>query len=583
MKRFRHLALPGWVMQLLLVAAICGVPILLVLSARLLTAEFEQSRRLRDQVSQSFQTRVALERLLRLHLDLETAQRGYMLARDPSFLDPYARAQTQIDQAFANLVESLDADSPATSHIEELKAQSMRKREFATRMIALSRSGHGEEARAIVASGEGRRIMDRFRAMVAQIDAQESARLEARVARSEQGRRQLRGRMLVLQTVLFLLLIGAALVAVRIDLARRRTMRALEHAKTRQEAIFDSAQDGMLMLDTKGAIENLNPSAAAMFGYAQRELPGQNVGMLFKNKPDPQRVEAVLRAIQREGGPTQEYVACRKDESDFPVEVSISPVRDSDHVSYLAVIRDITERKQIDRMKGEFISIVSHELRTPLTSIAGSLGLLAGGAAGELPERARRLTAIAHTNTSRLVRMVNDILDLEKMSSGKTVIERVPVPLAPVIERTVQELQAYATDYGVTIVADPVPPGAAVLAAEDPFANVLTNLLGNAIKFSPMGESVRIAVSERGDQYRITVSDHGPGIPEHLRGRVFERFVQADSSDTRQKGGSGLGLSIVADIVRLLKGTVSFDSELGKGTSFHVDLARAEPMEIAAK
>jgi DNA-binding response OmpR family regulator len=239
------------------------------------------------------------------------------------------------------------------------------------------------------------------------------------------------------------------------------------------------------------------------------------------------------------------------------------------------MIRDITDRKRVEQMKSEFVSTVSHELRTPLTSIAGSLGLLTGGAAGKLPDKASRLIGIAHSNSERLVRLINDILDIEKMESGRMMFHCGIVELAPVIDSVVEANRAYADSFGVSLRPQAVPEGVKVNVDTDRLTQVLTNLISNAVKFSPQGEGVDILVVPGEVRHRITIRDYGPGIPDAFHGRIFEKFAQADASDSRQKGGTGLGLAIVKEIVSRLGGQISFDSEKGKGAAFHVDLPAA--------
>ncbi|HEV2080743.1 MAG TPA: GAF domain-containing sensor histidine kinase [Allosphingosinicella sp.] len=239
----------------------------------------------------------------------------------------------------------------------------------------------------------------------------------------------------------------------------------------------------------------------------------------------------------------------------------------------------VAEERQhaLARMKDEFVAATSHELRTPLTSIAGSLGLLLAGAAGDLPERARRLVGIAHSNSKRLVGLVNDILDMDKLASGKMHLDSDPVDVAQVLGETVEANGGFAADHCVRLVSDPVPSGLKVLADHRRLLQVLTNLLSNAVKFSPKDGTVTLSARESEEgRVRITVADKGRGIPEEFKSRIFSRFAQADASDEREKGGTGLGLAIVKEIVTQMGGAVSFDTALGEGTSFHVDLPAGE-------
>ena len=238
----------------------------------------------------------------------------------------------------------------------------------------------------------------------------------------------------------------------------------------------------------------------------------------------------------------------------------------------LLVIRDISVRRQTERLKDEFVATVSHELRTPLTSISGSLGLLAGQWANQLPETAGRLLAIAHTNSQRLVRLINDILDIEKLESGRVVFNLSKVAVLSLVQHAIEDTRGFADSYGVQVRLSILSDEADVNADSDRLAQIITNLLSNAIKFSPTGGEVLVAVEKHANDIRITVRDHGSGVPDEFKLHIFEKFAQADATNTRQKGGTGLGLSIVKQIVERLGGTIGFDNASDGGAIFYVDL-----------
>jgi PAS domain S-box-containing protein len=233
---------------------------------------------------------------------------------------------------------------------------------------------------------------------------------------------------------------------------------------------------------------------------------------------------------------------------------------------------DITERKRSEQMKNDFISTVSHELRTPLTSIRGSLGLVAAGAAGEIPSKAAGLIKIAHSNSERLVRLINDILDIEKIESGRMPFDPRVMVLRPLLEQAIESSGNYLAERNVSVHLDDQAPGALAAVDPDRLHQVMLNLLSNAIKFSPQDGRVIVRLARQESMIRISVIDQGSGIPPAFQSRIFGKFEQADSSDSRQKGGTGLGLSIVKAIVDKLGGVVSFDTGTEIGTSFHVDI-----------
>jgi PAS domain S-box-containing protein len=359
-----------------------------------------------------------------------------------------------------------------------------------------------------------------------------------------------------------------------VNTTRDRSAEKLADEKFR--LVVEACPSGMVMTDTAGTIVLTNTATDQLFGYPRDQLLGRRVEILiperlrgeslkqraaFTSNPEARRVQA-----------NRELFGLRRDGTEFPVEVWLNPIQAHDGLFVLSVIVDISERKRMDRLKDEFVSTVSHELRTPLTSISGSLGLLLGGVAGTLPDGAVRLLSIAHSNSKRLVRLINDILDIEKIESGQVVFNFRRIDVNALAEQVIEANRAYADGFNVTVRLDAASQPGDVSADPDRLAQVVTNLLSNAIKFSPRGGEVAVATEQRSELIRISVRDRGTGIPLEFKPRVFEKFAQADATDARQKTGTGLGLSIVQQIVGRLGGDVSFDDADGGGTVFCVDL-----------
>ncbi|WP_312397658.1 CHASE3 domain-containing protein [Stutzerimonas kunmingensis] len=242
------------------------------------------------------------------------------------------------------------------------------------------------------------------------------------------------------------------------------------------------------------------------------------------------------------------------------------------HVVTVAV--DISLRRRMEQMKTEFISTVSHELRTPLTAVRGALGMLIGGIAGHIGDDARPLLEIAHKNSERLVRLINDILDIEKLEAGRLAFNFGHHDVRALVQQALSDIQPYARDYDVnlTLVGADESLSSEAMVDPDRFAQVMANLLSNAIKHSPAGGSVTVDLRHHGNLLELGVQDHGPGIPEAFRARIFERFAQADSSDARQRGGTGLGLAITRSLVQQMHGQIGFDSQEGHGSRFWLQL-----------
>lgn len=352
----------------------------------------------------------------------------------------------------------------------------------------------------------------------------------------------------------------------------------LEESEAQQRTIMENIVDGLITIDIRGTIHSVNPAAVTIFGYSVDEMIGNNVKMLM---PEPYHSEhdGYLDNYLQSGkkkviGIGREVEGKHKDGTIFPLDLAVSEMEINGQRIYSGLVRDITERKRVDKMKNEFISTVSHELRTPLTSIRGSLGLLTGGAAGELPEQAKAMLGIASSNTERLLLLINDILDIQKIESGQMAFKFQCLELLPFLEQTIKEHEAYAEQHNVHFSLkgklDPVQ----VFADRDRLMQVMANLLSNAAKFSPQGKAVEISIANlENRQIRISVTDHGPGIPKEFQPKLFDRFTQSDSSDTRQKGGTGLGLSIAKAIIEKHGGRIGFITHEGIGTTFYFDLA----------
>lgn len=235
-------------------------------------------------------------------------------------------------------------------------------------------------------------------------------------------------------------------------------------------------------------------------------------------------------------------------------------------------MQDISERKRIEKMKDEFISTVSHELRTPLTSISGSLTLMSNGVMGEIPEKIKTMLQIAQKNSQRLSLLINDLLDMEKISAGQLQFQIERLALAPILQTALESNAAAGIERMISFAIDNPYPEIQVAIDVQRFLQVLSNLLSNAIKYSPNHGHIQITVSKETHGIRITVKDQGPGIPLEFQSRIFQKFAQADSSDTRQRGGTGLGLAISKELTEAMHGSLHFQSTYGEGASFFIDL-----------
>jgi PAS domain S-box-containing protein len=354
----------------------------------------------------------------------------------------------------------------------------------------------------------------------------------------------------------------------------------LGRVSRRSDSILDSVADGMFGVDFDGRLIFINPAGSRLLGYPADMLIGRRGHDIFHGtRPDgtayPWDESPVAEAL-RAGtvAHVSDEVYLRGDGTTFPVEFTVSPiVADGRMEGAVVAFRDISQRREVERLKDEFISVVSHELRTPLTSIRGSLGLLAGGAMGELPARANRMVAIASDSCDRLTRLINDMLDVERISSGAVPMQPADWEAADLIAKAVAETRQFADGGGIRLVVDQVE--GAVHADADRVIQTLTNLVSNAAKFSPAGATVTIGAEGQDGQVLFKVADQGRGIPPEKLDLIFERFKQVDSSDARDKGGTGLGLAICQSIVQRHGGRIWVDSELGEGSVFQFTLPAA--------
>jgi len=541
-----------------------------------LRREFERVRTLRAEAEQSHLARQELQTVFSLMQDAETGQRGYIITGQPRFLEPYDRA-VQMLNSEAPRLRAAYADDPQQAENVRLLEQLIRQKLSATAGALEAYAAGGREAGlATVATGEGKMAMDRIRSHIDRMTAVDARQLAELTARVERRSRFTEAAVSAVFIALILVVAASAILSIRYIATRRALLATISATAARQEAIFDSAIDAILTLNPSGTIETLNAAATRMFGWSAEDLGRRDVSVLMEGERGEDGLIAQIRArgAEASNGLISELTAKRRDGTRFPVDVAFSPMALPTGVHLVAVVRDITERRRVEELKRQFVSTVSHELRTPLTSIAGSLGLLSGGAAGELPERATRLISIAHANSQRLVRLINDILDVEKLEAGQIHLDVQAVDMRDVAERSLENVQGLADQAGARLLLAE-GEAAPVMGDADRLVQVVVNLLSNAVKFSPTGGVVHVSVIPEARIVRLSVRDEGPGVPESFRARIFTKFAQADGSDTRQRGGTGLGLVIAREIAERHGGRLWFESAPGAGATFHLDLPLA--------
>ena len=358
-------------------------------------------------------------------------------------------------------------------------------------------------------------------------------------------------------------------------LARSHEQGRAEELYRQQEILLDSVADGICGVDRHGMVSFANPAAARLLGAPPAALTGKSVHQLLHGSAPPNlacSADCPLRSAgESHRAASGEDTIYRAAGTSFPAEYALTPILDQGRFSGSVLsFRDISQRYALDRLKDEFISTVSHELRTPLTSIRGALGLLSSGILGEMNDKAANLLRIASTNSDRLVRLINDILDLERIQSGREPLAFRPVKLAELVHQAIDGMAPVAEAAGVQLIHDTTR--VEIDADPDRLLQVLTNLLSNAVKFSPPSSTISVMLRPGDNGVTLSVIDQGRGIPEDKLEAVFGRFQQVDASDSRQKGGSGLGLAICRTIVIQHSGRIWAERNPVRGTTFRVFL-----------
>lgn len=366
----------------------------------------------------------------------------------------------------------------------------------------------------------------------------------------------------------------------------------LQQSNSQLEAILAAASDfSIIATNAAGVISYFSRGAEKLLGYTADELVDkQTPAVLHLADEVQQRAEQLSAELQQavsgfkifvmiaeqKGSETRQWHYVRKNGQPLLVSLTVTPIVNSSGTitGYLGVAKDISERHRNEKLKNDFISTVSHELRTPLTSLYAALSMVNSGKLGELPVKAARLLQLAESNSHRLSLLINDLLDIEKLTSGKFDLVLKEQPLIPLVAQAIEEIGSYAIKYKVNIETEYAtkPVFAAVDATR--FVQIVTNLLSNAIKFSPAGSSVKVRLHSNAEVIRLEVIDEGEGIADEFKKRIFEKFAQNDAANTRKQGGTGLGLAISKELTEKMAGDIGFISEVGKGTTFWLRFQR---------
>ncbi|WP_164847374.1 CHASE3 domain-containing protein [Sphingobium algorifonticola] len=549
------------------------VPLLLAGLTLWFASEYRRAAQTNDAVDQSFRRQLAIESVFSAVQDAETGQRGYVITGDPDFLEPYRNAGLALPKDIAALEKLLSGDPVGSAQLPKLRRLIDLKFAELERVLA-ARDAFGRDAAAsIIVQGRGKQIMDDFRAHVATMVRDQNAMLARNLAFEDRRNAIIRAAawvVVILSTILAML--GAVIVHTA-RAARYRAQQQVAEATARQTAIFRHSLDAIILVNPSGSMEMLNSAAERMFGYPSQELLRRDLSLVIDIAPGTgpfldrlgvkgDTIEVPLRT------PLEARTA---DGVVVPVEVALGTMPLEDGIHIVAAFRDISGRARVEKMKDQFLSTISHELRTPLTSIVGSLGLLRGGATQELPSDAQRLVVIAENNANRLIRLVNDLLDVEKMQTGLMTFDFEQADMRDIARRSLDSIRGMATTRAICLGLTGDDRPLAIHGDTDRLMQVIVNLLSNAISYSPEGGAVTLSLAMQFGYVHVAVTDQGPGIDPDLRARLFTRFAQS-AHRTGPTPGTGLGLAISREIVHNHGGRIwwepALDTSADTGSTF---------------
>lgn len=559
------------------------VPLALAASLFWIQAEYERWEDLRAHARESYQRRSDMIDLLSMMRSAETNQRGYAISGDDEFRGRYVETERQAREQLRRIAPTFGEDAVQRTRLADLGRTMDSKFVEMDEVFLLHDRDGPEAARARISDGEGKQLMERFERTAAAIIMQEVQTGDRRVAASSARSRSIQRMMRAL------LGFGSLLLALLlIALWRQRQTQyqvALRGygAAERNQAILNGTADPILIINPSGTIETINAAATRLLGYQPEDLARRDISVVADIAPGTGSFHdriglsgGVLKTPFLNAHPVRGNTGAI---IPFDIALGVMSLPDGDHV--VASLRDITERRRLDRLKDDLISTVSHELRTPLTSVVGALALLRADAAGVLAGQARELVGIAENNAQRLIRLINDMLDVDRIESGKLRLTMRPIDIRDVVMRGCDDNQGLARSFNATLICHVPDEPLIVEGDDDRILQVIVNLVSNALKFSPAGGKVRVSVRRSPDSRRaiVQVDDDGTGIPDEFRSRIFGRFERA--SDNQASTGTGLGLAIAQEIVTQHGGKIWFEDRPAGGTRFAFSLPVAAPATIA--
>lgn len=554
-----------------------------------------------DEARHTVQVLRTIEVVLGRLRDIETGQRGYLLTGDEAYLEPYVAGRAQLPRDLRRL-RRLTTDSAEQSvRLLQLEPQIAQKVVEVDLTTSLRRDRGLDPAMAVVHSNFGKERMDAVRTILTDM-----ARVERRQLRRQIDERAANARSTatagILGSVLAVLLLVGSVLLLRRQVAQRDLAeRATRESQERLLVTLSSIGDAVIATDTSGRVTFMNPVARELTGWNEADARGRPLVDVFDivNETTRARVENPVDKVLREGrivGLANHTVLIARDGRELPIDDSAAPIRDGDGeiMGVVLVFRDVRDRKAAEetrdrylqsqaanQAKDDFLAVLSHELRSPLNAMLGWVRLLQRPDRG--PETIDRATEVLERNIATQTRVINELLDVSRIVSGRLELTFATVNLTDIVRGALESIRVAAENRGLTL-SQSLPDGAPLVVRGDAvrLQQILNNLLTNAVKFTPSGGRVEVGLAATGTNARIVVTDTGEGIAPAFLPHVFERFRQADSSTSRAHGGLGLGLAIAHSLVERHGGTITAASDgIGKGAAFTVTLPLAAD-EVAA-
>ena len=536
-------------------------------------------------LSQSVSTGDTIESLLIDMLNAETGQRGFLITGDEKYLSPYTLAKTAIYDSELPALRTLLAASPTqTSSLNKVQPLIDTKFVEMEQTIALRRTQGFAAAQQVVKNDQGKDIMDDIRTTLDEmLLAGDNSTLQASSQAAKQGTETSVVVIVGSLSALFFLVMAA--VINRKNLNRlNETQDNLLVAKAKDDALLSSIGDGVVAVDRNGKIILINKKAIDMLGFSEGEILGRDAYEALRIEDEegnliPKNKRPLYTAFSLAAYTTTtvtkgiHYYYARKDKTRIPVAMTVSPVIiNKDIVGAVEIFHDVTEEKEIDRQKSEFISLASHQLRTPLGSMRWNLEILESEIKS-LPEMAQDRLREALKSNLRVIRLVGDLLNVTRIEEGRINDEPALTDIVEIIQSAVKEMEPEAENRKVSLEIKIKKPNIPQINIDPKrFREVIQNLLSNAVKYTLKGGKVEIDVDATDDSFEISVSDTGIGIPEKDKSRIFDKFMRAANASRVDAEGSGLGLFIVKSFIERWGGKLSFESEENKGTTFYVSL-----------